>query len=852
MNAQNEPRKGNPVVTAITTGRKQHNSLLTDENGSLPQGCQAEKQPNVIIEAAHLYAASGFSVLPTGLDKRPHRGVSWDRYKAERLRPSEVDRVFRGAPGVAVICGKVSGNLEVLDFDAGGALFDEWAALVPADLLERLAIERTPSGGVHVCYRCAGDVSGNSKLAFIIKEGRPEIAIETRGEGGYACTDPTPNYSFFQNTLHALVTVSAEDREILLEAARSLNEHIPVLQEAQKPSKMKPGEALRPGDDFNERGDVRAPLLDAGWTPEGHGNVNGAPAEYWTRPGKKRGRSATLIEGRVFYVFSTNAWPFEGEKAYTAFAVYALLKHSGDFTAAARALAREGYGTSPAVPVTTEGNEISPDDIIKAAFEGQKGAKNLLIRLRRGRLVFDHAAGEWFTWDQHFWVPDPHGEPVAALDDVQALFEAARAYCSAEIVLLAEKLKINTDEIAQRQLKTQQADIEAREKAVMVQVRNLNLIAYRKAVAEFATIGRDGLGISGEEWDRHPWLLPCLNGVVDLRTGKLRPGSPSDCLRTVSPTPYDPNAQCPQWQRTLGEIFDQDHNLVDFMRRILGMSLVGETIEHVLIVLYGAGRNGKDTILSVIGSILGPLAGPVQAELLLDQGKLRSSSGPSADIVALRGRRLAWASETSEGRRMDAGRVKWLTGGGHLVGRAPYGRREMSFPQSHTLLVLTNSKPHAPADDYALWKRIHLVPFSISFVDDPQAAHERKADKGLMEKLKTEAAGILAWMVQGCLEWQREGLSPPAVVQEATLAYKTAEDLIETFLEDVCIKDENAVVSARSLYDTYKAWCDGNSIKPMSGTAFGEKMGRRFDRVLPRIHGKQQKAYKGVGIAVAQ
>ena len=137
--------------------------------------------------------------------------------------------------------------------------------------------------------------------------------------------------------------------------------------------------------------------------------------------------------------------------------------------------------------------------------------------------------------------------------------------------------------------------------------------------------------------------------------------------------------------------------------------------------------------------------------------------------MALRGRRIAWASETNEGRRLDSGRVKLLTGGGFLVGRAPFGKREIAFPQSHTLFLLTNSKPHAPSEDYALWKRLKLLPFAVSFVDDPREPNERKADKGLVDKLKGEAPGVLAWLVRGCLEWQRRELDPPEIVQAATV-----------------------------------------------------------------------------------
>ncbi|MBN1223838.1 MAG: hypothetical protein JXB23_11370, partial [Candidatus Aminicenantes bacterium] len=369
--------------------------------------------------------------------------------------------------------------------------------------------------------------------------------------------------------------------------------------------------------------------------------------------------------------------------------------------------------------------EISTNEVITAAFEGQKGAAKLFIRLNIGKISFDHAAGRWYLWKEHVWVEDHHGEPLSALDRVQTLFVSARAYCSGEIVTIGEKLKNTTDKGEETRLKAELKSLEEQEKACATQIKSLNALGYRKAVVEFSAQGTGSLGISGTEWDQKPWLLPCANGVVDLHTGNLGPGDPRDYLKTAAPTTYDPQAKCPRWESALSDIFRGDRELILFIQRVLGMALVGDAIEHVLIVFFGTGRNGKDTILSVIAFVLGPLAGPVQSELLLEQGRLRSSSAPSADIMALRGRRVAWANETNEGRKMDAGRVKSLTGGGFLVGRAPFGRLEISFPQSYTLFLLTNARPHAPADDYALWKRLHLVPFEVGFVENPQLPNER-------------------------------------------------------------------------------------------------------------------------------
>ncbi len=188
-----------------------------------------------------------------------------------------------------------------------------------------------------------------------------------------------------------------------------------------------------------------------------------------------------------------------------------------------------------------------------------------------------------------------------------------------------------------------------------------------------------------------------------------------------------------------------------------------------------------------------------------------------------------WASETSEGRRLNTSKLKELVGGDTLNARGTYAKRHVEFEPSHTLFLLTNSKPHAPANDYALWQRIHLVPFTLSFVDQPKKQNERKADKNLLEKLKNEASGILPWLVRGSLLYQKEGLNPPELVQAATEEYRKDEDMIGHFLDDYCITSPHAQVRASEIYSAYKSWCDEVGHKAMSGTRFGKDMKDRFD-----------------------
>jgi putative DNA primase/helicase len=249
-------------------------------------------------------------------------------------------------------------------------------------------------------------------------------------------------------------------------------------------------------------------------------------------------------------------------------------------------------------------------------------------------------------------------------------------------------------------------------------------------------------------------------------------------------------------------------------------------------------------MLETLGFVLGDLAKPIQAEMLMHQGRMRSSAGPSPDIMSLRGRRLAWGSETDEGVKIDLAKVKVLTGGDTLVGRPPHARDMIQFRPTHTLFLLTNHKPEIPTTESGIWERVHLVPFTLKFIDEPTEANDRKRDAFLPDKLKAEAPGILAWLVRGCLEWQKAGLNPPSIVKETTAEYRRDEDILSLFIQEVVIIDSNSRVKAGIFYKAYERWSLTNGHRPMGGKKFGERMSKVFKK------GRDSKAnyYEGVSL----
>lgn len=476
---------------------------------------------------------------------------------------------------------------------------------------------------------------------------------------------------------------------------------------------------------------------------------------------------------------------------------------------------------------------ISESELWKAVNSAEDGDAWLFVQIHRGKLIFDHAAGRWFLWHGDYWQEDQSEEIISFVDDVISAYgEGAQRAAWAGL----KAAKAGNKDAAQAAAE--------REKVYLTRIANLQSLRRKRNILTLAAAGKDHMGITGDEWDLNPWLLPCQNGVIDLKTGHLRPARQEDYIKTYCPVRWAGlDAKAPAWEAFLHEVFDNDTTLVLFIQRLLGYSITGLHVEHVFPILWGRGRNGKGSAVETLRAVLGPLAGPIKAEMLLDQGRVRSSAAPDSDVMNLRGRRLIWASETSEGRRFDAGKLKWLVGGDTLCGRAPYGRREVEFEPTHTLFLLTNSKPKADPLDFAFWQRILLIPFTLSFVDDPHKANERKRDPYLVERLKAESSGILAWMIRGCLAWQKGGLAPPQVVRAATNGYRLDEDIVGHFLDECCFLSESANIRAGDLYTAYQEWCGAMGHRPVSGTRFGKDMKDRFQWIEGR-----HVVYSGIGI----
>ncbi|MBI9081856.1 MAG: hypothetical protein JEY79_19210 [Pseudodesulfovibrio sp.] len=492
------------------------------------------------------------------------------------------------------------------------------------------------------------------------------------------------------------------------------------------------------------------------------------------------------------------------------------------------------HGTAQDEPRGLKG-QFSEQEIMGALSQGEDGDAALFVGLHRDRLLHDHSAGQWYGWAGHYWQPDLIDEAIASVEAVISVYRAEAQRQS--------WLKHKAESAGQSDRGKAHG---AKEEALLRRCRDLHTIRRKQAVLILARSGKDSLGDPGRAWDADPWLVACSNGVIDLRTGKLRRGKPSDRIKTPCPTPFTGlDTPAPAWEKFLAATFQDDSELVAYMGRLLGYGITGSTRDHVHPIFYGKGRNGKGTLLETVKHVLGDLAFKTKAETLLDQGP-KASGSADADTLALRGKRIVWASETNEGRRMNAGKLKELSGGDTLNARGVYARYAVEFKPTHLLLLMTNEKPHAPAGDYALWQRLHLIPFSMAFVTnpDPEKSNERKADPDLPEKLKAEASGILAWLVRGCLAWQSDGLNPPQIIRSATKEYQAGEDLVSQFTEERCTVSTLSEVSAGDLYREYRSWAEENGIRSLSNVKFAGQLQERFDRY------RDKKGYVYIGLCL--
>ena len=432
------------------------------------------------------------------------------------------------------------------------------------------------------------------------------------------------------------------------------------------------------------------------------------------------------------------------------------------------------------------------------------GNARRLVRHHARDLRYCHPWDKWMIWDGRRWAPDATGDIVRrAKGAVGALYREA-----ADV-----------------------EDLKERQRLVSHALRSESDSRLRAMI--HLTESEPGIPVMPEDLDADPWLLNVENGTLDLRTGELRPHSRADLLTKVVSTEYREDAPCPQWTAFLERVMGGDADLIAYLQRVVGYTLTGDTREQCLFMLYGTGANGKSTFLETLRSLFGDYGQQADFSTFLYSKDDRVRN----DIARLMGRRLVAAIEADSGRRLAEVLVKQLTGGDTIAARFLF-KELFEFRPTFKIFLAANHRPSIRGQDYAIWRRIRLIPFEVTI-----PAEER--DRDLPAKLRTELPGILAWAVQGCMEWQRQGLAEPSAVFRATDEYRQDMDILAAFLDERCVTAPGARGTSRALYEAYEQWCGDNAEEPVSARAFGLRL---KDKGFKQARTNRARNWVGIGL----
>jgi putative DNA primase/helicase len=423
----------------------------------------------------------------------------------------------------------------------------------------------------------------------------------------------------------------------------------------------------------------------------------------------------------------------------------------------------------------------NPPDLLKYGFHDAGNAERI-VAVSGANLRYCHPFRKWLWWDGRRW----------AVDETSRSLHLAK-------MMAVEFLR--------------QATIADNADAQKFARNTLNARLLKSAL-ELAT---PDLSITPAELDTYPWLLNCLNGTVDLRSGVLLPHDPKRYITRLVHNNYNPAARCPTWQlflyRVMGIEQDEDRaeRMVRWLQKAHGYSMTGSTREKAVFVCYGPTDTGKTTMTSTIRGIAPEYSVLIQIDSLMMRREETNNS--QSDLADLRGARVACTSETEAGQRLAVGKLKRITQGQGDIKAVRKYENPVTFRETHKLWLDANHKPIIRDTDDSIWNRVHLIPFEVQIPKQEQ-------DRDLPAKLMAEAEGILAWIVAGAARWYAEGLGKPQEVTAAGNAWKEESDTLGDFILDRCVMRADAEAVNTELWKAYTTWCEQNAEHPMRRIQF--------------------------------
>jgi putative DNA primase/helicase len=438
--------------------------------------------------------------------------------------------------------------------------------------------------------------------------------------------------------------------------------------------------------------------------------------------------------------------------------------------------------------------------ILRCLNENERGDAKLFLNIFKDAYVYDNSEGsrgEFYRWNEHQWIADREKYRIHDIEEVALLYER-----TAELV---------ND-------KSTQSLLLGRAKALRSSRRCHSVFNFVEAEVPFKGT-----------WDYSPYLLPCQNGIVDLRSGELLKNTPERYIRSICPTSYSKGASSDVFDQFLNDITLGNKEVEFFLQKALGCCLIGDPKEEKIFIFFGErGRNGKGSLLQTCEKVLGRYARTFPSEMLLLQRNAPSSSAASPELANLQGVRLAIFSEIDRKRHIDAAKVKNLSGRDTIPCRRLFSNVDLAIAPTHTMIIQTNHKPKAPSDDEALWKRMVVVPFKAEFVEKPKLSHQRELKPTIKERLIQEREAILAWLVEGARRYLAEGLEIPASVHNETQLYRDENDGISAFIEQCCIVDPTLSTPSGKFRNAIKEFCQDEGYEVPSEREIKSALDGRF------------------------
>ncbi len=769
----------------------------------------------MIPDAVRRAIKRGWSVIPCAANKKP-LVPSWKPYQERQATAVELERWAKtNFPAWAVITGALS-KIVILDFDGDAG----------KETLAKLKLEphvKTPSGGFHVYLQHPGwpVQTLNSKAKRELGARYPGMDI--RADGGYALfcgRNEKGKYEWLRiPDPDPVDVVPLEVRQYLGLSRAATSEAIPPNRAARSSSRPPFSSAVAaflekalseqsPRMGRNNAGFwLACQLRDADASrPEaeavlgqfavrvGPNNTKGQPEPYTEAEAVASVRKAYEAARRE---------PAKNPNRHTPQTDGRLQAPEAGIPAAA---VQEGSLTGP------ESGSLEPDSGSPLRFfpRTDLGNAERLIH-RHGRdLRYCHAWKAWLIWDGRRWKLDDSGAIYRrAAETVRSLYAEA-----AKLVDRGER-----EDLAEFARKCES----------------------RRSLAAMEDIARSlqGVPVSAEDLDLNGYLLNVENGTIDLHTGELRQARREDLITKLAPVVFDAKAAAPVWEKFVNELMCGRQELIGYLQRAVGYSATGEITEKMLFICHGGGDNGKTTFLETLKTAFGDYAGQVLVESLMAQ-RQTDAKAATPDIADLQGLRLVTSSETEEGQRLAEAKVKYLTGMSTVKARRLY-EQTWQFVPTWKLWIDCNHLPSIRGNDKAIWNRIRAIPFEL------QLGKEEIA-RALPATLRAELAGVIRWVVEGCLMWQRDGLGAPEAVTAATTVYQQQMDVLGRFLGEATEPGLSTnQVQSRKLYRAYCSWAAAAGEFTVSERVFSERLANRG---LVRKHTEKGNVYFGLRLLI--